>query len=228
MELEEILARIEARLKAVGISADRASKMAGKPDAIRNLRRAVKSGDRSGVSTATIAALAGPLQTTPAWLLEAIEGATVQVVGLAGAGTDGSVLFSGSDGELGEGPMPPGGNDKTVALEVRGTSMHGIAEEGWLIYYDDRRSPVESDMIGELCVLGLADGRVLIKKPFRSRDEGLFDLESTSAPTLRSQVVEWAALVTAIIPRRTARRIERSTPVSQIVRSRRADRSRKA
>ncbi len=69
MDLPKILARIERRLAAVELSADAASKLAGKPDAIRNLARAVKRDDRQGVSTATLNALAPVLKTTSIWLL---------------------------------------------------------------------------------------------------------------------------------------------------------------
>lgn len=74
MDLKQILARIERRLVVVGMSANRASLLAGKPDAIRNIRRTVKNDSKGGFNAATIAALAGPLQTTPAFLLDGIEG----------------------------------------------------------------------------------------------------------------------------------------------------------
>ncbi len=70
MHLEEILARIESQLRALNISADKACTQANRPDAIRNLRRAVKTGGtRKGVSTATLIALAPVLKVTPEWLL---------------------------------------------------------------------------------------------------------------------------------------------------------------
>lgn len=70
MELKAILARVDARLEAVGLSESKASKDAGKPDAIRNMRRAVEKDEgRQGVSTATLNALAPVLQTTAVWLL---------------------------------------------------------------------------------------------------------------------------------------------------------------
>jgi len=69
MKLAEILSRIEMRLKALGISANEASRRAGKSDAIRNLRRAVAKGEREGISTATLMALAPVLETTAPWLL---------------------------------------------------------------------------------------------------------------------------------------------------------------
>jgi hypothetical protein len=69
MSLADVLTRVEKRLKVMQLSADAASTKAGKPDAIRNLKRAIKEG-RRGVSSTTIAALAEVLQTSSAWLLE--------------------------------------------------------------------------------------------------------------------------------------------------------------
>ncbi len=69
MQLAEVLERIEARLKILNMTENAASQAAGKPDAIRNLRRGVKSGARKGVSTATLAALAPVLKTTADWLM---------------------------------------------------------------------------------------------------------------------------------------------------------------
>lgn len=131
----------------------------------------------------------------------------VPIVGLAGAGPDGSVIFASEQDNLGEAPMPPGGNPGTVAVEIRGDSMRGIGDNGWLFYFDDRREPVTEDLIGELCIVGLENGQTLVKKLYRGRGEGLFDLESTNAPTLRDQKIVWAALITAIIPARAARRV---------------------
>ena len=69
-----ILKRIERRLKVVDMSAAAASKAAGKPDAIRNLRCAVKGerGEGAGASLSTLYALAPVLRTTVAWLIEGI------------------------------------------------------------------------------------------------------------------------------------------------------------
>lgn len=141
----------------------------------------------------------------PLWLLHGVDTPqrfTVPIVGVAGAGPGGTVLFNNGDGELGEAPAIPGLSDMTVAVEVSGDSMRGTAENGWLIYFDKRYDPPGEAHLGELCVVGLVDGRVLIKWLHRGRAPGLFDLESTTAPTMRDVSVEWAAVVTAIIPRR--------------------------
>lgn len=69
-KLPEILARIDERLKALGLSDSAASKRAGKPDAIRNARRAVNSPNRQGITLATLEALAGALETDVSWLAD--------------------------------------------------------------------------------------------------------------------------------------------------------------
>ena len=92
MQLKDVLTRIESRLAHLGLSAHAASLMAKKPDAIRNLRRAVQNDDRRGVTTETLNALAPVLQTTAAWLLEGVGdtpmNSIVRVVGRIGAGAE--------------------------------------------------------------------------------------------------------------------------------------------
>lgn len=73
MRLAEILGRIVRRLDATGMSANKASKLAGKPGAIKNLKAAVKSGNRQGISTATLDALAPVLGTSSQWLLTGLD-----------------------------------------------------------------------------------------------------------------------------------------------------------
>lgn len=131
------------------------------------------------------------------------------IIGIAGAGPNGAVQFVDPQGPIGEAPTPPGASVKTVALEVRGDSMTGVANDGWLIYYDDRREPPGDEMIGELCVVAVKDGATLVKFLHRGSRRGRFNLESTGAPTMRDQAIAWAALVTAIIPKATARKLRR-------------------
>jgi len=129
----------------------------------------------------------------------------VPIVGYAGAGPDGTVLFAGGDTNFGDTDAPKGATMTTVALEVRGDSMTGIANDGWLIFYDDPAPPSPSHM-GEPCVCWLADGRVLVKTPYPGRGAGLFDLESVNAATMRDTPVEQMAIVTDIKTRRSAKR----------------------
>lgn len=140
----------------------------------------------------------------------------VEIVGLAGAGPDGSVLFASGDGNLGTIPAPVNSTDTTEALEVRGYSMLGIASDGWIITYDEKEDP-KSEMIGEPCVVWLASGRVLVKILAPGSAPGYFNLESTAAPTMRDQIVEAVALITNIIPRRAAEKYIRRHPEEEIV-----------
>lgn len=158
-------------------------------------------------------------KVSEAWLLTG-EGRPedermVPIVGLAGAGPDGTVLFSAGDGQLGEVPAPIDASPSMVALEVRGDSMRGTVNDGWLIFYDDPVAPSEEHM-GELCVCFLEDGRVLVKIPYPGRERGLFNLESSAAQTLRDVPVRGFALVTDIKTRKAARKYVRQNPERQI------------
>lgn len=175
--------------------------------------RAHENGER-GLRPDAATKYARAFKVSAGWLLTgelAMRGKDqVPIIGKVGASTEEAIIQSESDGELGTADMPPGGSHRTVALEVQGESQRGLAEDGWLIYYDDVRNPPTSDMFGELCVVGLADGRVLIKKLIPTNSLGVFHLESRSAPTLYDEIVEWAAIVTAIIPRPAARKLLRA------------------
>jgi len=139
----------------------------------------------------------------------------IPIVGKAGAGPDGSVLFAEADGNFGEVPAPEGSSSGAVALEVEGNSMRGMAEDGWLIFYEDQESPRE-DHMGEPCVCWLEDGRVLVKTPYPGRARGLFNLESVNAPLMRDVPVRYFAFVTDIKPRKAAQKFIRRNPKRDI------------
>lgn len=89
----------------------------------------------------------------------------------------------------------------TVAVEVRGGIMRGIADDGWLIFFDDLRQPPDKRLIDKLCVLLLDDGRILVRTLQPGRKKGRYDLESPTEATMRDCKVVWAAQVTWIKPR---------------------------
>lgn len=123
----------------------------------------------------------------------------VPLVGFVGLG--GEISYGEGQGPFGEAPVPPGGATKTtVAVMARGDSMAGQLEDGWTAYYDNRQEPPTEDILGKLCVVGLVDGRVLVKRLIKGRGPGLYDLYSASAPVLLDQAVLWAAKVTWIKP----------------------------
>ena len=108
-------------------------------------------------------------------------------------------FFAEGQGPLDDVPAPEGSTARTVAAEVHGVSL-GPIFDGWRVFFDDRREAVTADLVGRLCVVGLADGRVLVKRVLRARDEGRFDLHGQfGEPVLGAEVV-WAAPVTGLAP----------------------------
>ncbi|WP_091742957.1 XRE family transcriptional regulator [Phenylobacterium immobile] len=126
-------------------------------------------------------------------------GATVPLVGYVGAGAEAHFYASADDG-LGEVEAPPEATTDTRAAEIRGESL-GPLFEGWLVFYDDVRTPVTPDLIGQLCVVGLPNDKVLVKKLRLSRTPGLYHLLSNSEAPMLDQEVAWAAKVKTMRPR---------------------------
>jgi transcriptional regulator with XRE-family HTH domain len=122
----------------------------------------------------------------------------VAVVGYVGAGAV-AVLFSEGQGPFDYVEPPRQRAPSTVGLGVRGVSLGPAFDNGW-VFYDDVRSPVTEDLHGRLCVVGLTDGRVLVKilKPATG---GRFHLLSNTAePPLLDEEVQWAARVKEVRP----------------------------
>ncbi|MHC2108904.1 S24 family peptidase [Methylobacterium sp. CM6246] len=133
--------------------------------------------------------------------LEAPKDDTVPIVGDVGAGA--RIIFNGEpQGGYDRAPRPPGSSPDTVAARVRGDSMPGLAEDDWLIYYDDRVRGLPDDWIGQLCVVWVSEDEVYVKKVFRGRDGGPYLLVSTGGlPPIEVDVIEWSAKVAWIKPR---------------------------
>lgn len=86
MDMKTLVARIDERLSALGLSAAEASKRAtGSADTIRNWKRAAERGDnRTGATVRTLEPVAQVLQTNVAWLTGESSEASM-VAGLPGA-----------------------------------------------------------------------------------------------------------------------------------------------
>lgn len=123
----------------------------------------------------------------------------VRLVGYVGAGAA-AHFYAVDAGSLELVDAPPGSTKDTVAVEIRGTSL-GELFQHWLIYYDDVRSPITSDLIGKLCVVGLIDDRILVKQVRRAKTPGHFDLLSNTEEPMRDIEVLWAAKVKNMVPR---------------------------
>lgn len=203
MAAKQILNRIDRRLQIVGLTEHAASKQAGHPELIRNLRRAVRNGVDRGVKMAPFKALAKELRTTAEWLIDQVgpeeldaERQMIPVKGQVGAG---GVVIPNNDGDIGAIEAPPNSGSQTAAVEIVGESL-GRLFNGWYAIYDDSRDPPTEDLIGELCVLQTAEGLMYIKKLKKGRGKK-FTLESNYEAPITDVIVTWAAKVKTMVPR---------------------------
>jgi phage repressor protein C with HTH and peptisase S24 domain len=204
MDLQDVLSRIESRLETLGLSANRASDLAKKPDAIRNLKRAVMNGERRGVTTETLAALAPVLKTTAAWLLEGVgdgsSSAPIRVMGRIGAGAE---ILPEFEQIPPEGlfeielsfPLPP----ESVAFAVEGDSMWPRYDSGDVVICGKPESDAAA-IAGLEAAVRTSDGKRYLKTIRRGPKAGTFDLESHNAPPIRGVGIEWAARILMILP----------------------------
>ncbi len=142
----------------------------------------------------------GPVRPTP-------QPGMVKVIGRVGANPEGTVLFATGQEADDLAPIPPGGTENAVALQVSGHSMRGLADDGALIYFEAQQTPPTPDMLGHVVVVETDTDEVLVKRLLRGSTSGRFDLESLAGPTRHDARLRWAAHITAIIPPYQARRI---------------------
>ena len=112
-----------------------------------------------------------------------------------------------AEAELEQVATLPGLDDPDVlALRVRGNEVHPILRDGWLVFYRRPQGGIPPDCIGQVCVVRLADGRLLLRevRPHPSAatgggpgEEPRFDLHGWGGrnDVLANEAVEWAAPV---------------------------------
>lgn len=192
----------EAR-KAKKISQDRLAKLMRPPvtkNAVTNWEK-----NNNMPSSQNLRQLTSILERSYEWLTSEAEAMNfhtrkVPLVGYVGAG-DKAHYYNDGQGPYDEVDAPAGAGPTTVAVEVRGDSMRGYAENHWLLFYDDVRDPPTDDLLGRLCIVGLMDDRILVKKLMKGRGPGYFHLYSSNADPMLDEVVQWAARVVWIQPR---------------------------
>lgn len=169
---------------------ERGTRTIGQDDAERYAKRL----RASGVKITAKDILFGSDTTT-----EVQEKRPVPIVGYVGAGAE-AAYFANGQGPLEFVEGPEGTNETTVAVEIRGASL-GALFDRWLVLYDEVRRPITSDLVGQLCVVGLSDERVLVKKLARGQIKGRYTLLSNTEPPIYDQTIEWAAKVKHMMPK---------------------------
>lgn len=122
-----------------------------------------------------------------------------RIIGRVGAGAE-AHFYADAHEDYEEVPLPPNGNDDTVGLEINGDSVGPFFHQ-WLVFYDDVRSPVTADLMGQLCVVETLEGKVLVKKLMRGSGPGRYHLLSQTESPIEDAELVWAAKVTAMTPR---------------------------
>jgi len=158
--------------------------------------RAHENGTR-GLTRQNVRPYARVFKVSPEYLLYGTGERQLHIplVGYVGAGAE---VFAIDDHAEGGGlayvDPPPEASLDMVAVEVRGWSMYPAHWPGDVLYYREHAADVES-VIGDVCVVRLADGRVFVKVIEHGSQPGLHDLTSFNEPRLRDQRIEWAAPV---------------------------------
>jgi transcriptional regulator with XRE-family HTH domain len=191
-------ANLKAARTALGWSQD---KLAGEADTSKGYLSDLERGLRPMPPGRKLAQIAEALGVTTEQLVgpDGPRRTTVPLVGYVGAGAEAHFYGSGDEG-LGEVEAPEGSTDQTRAAEIRGESL-GPLFDSWLVFYDDVRTPVTPDLLGRLCIVGLPNDKVLVKKIQRSRTPGLYHLLSNNEAPMLDQEVVWAARVRSMTPR---------------------------
>ncbi len=120
------------------------------------------------------------------------------LVGYVSAGIA-DVIYGDGQGPYELVPGPPDANPRTVAVLARGASL-GPFFTDWYVYYDDVRTPPTNDLMGRLCVVGLGDGRVVIKVINAAAKAGLYHLIPQMGPPTLDVPVVWATPVKFMSP----------------------------
>lgn len=131
--------------------------------------------------------------------LDKPPGRMLRVKGYVGAGGE-AHYYAVAQGDLGEIRARPNDPPQAAAVEILGASL-GKFFDRWYAVYNDVRMPVTEDLIGKLCVVGLDDDRILIKKIERNGKN--FDLISNSEAEkpIRNVNIVWAAQVIDVRPK---------------------------
>ncbi|WP_206075937.1 phage repressor protein [Mesorhizobium sp. Z1-4] len=196
LDMTETLRLIDERVKALDTTDAAVSfEATGSKDTIRNWRRAVREGRKAGANTGKLQAIGKVLGIDLAFATRSV----VPLVGYVGAGAT-AHFYASADSPDEWVDAPDGATANTVAVQIRGDSLGALFDQ-WIVYYDEIRAPVTPDLIGRLCVVGLLDDQVLVKRIRRAKTPGFYHLESNTQETIFDVEIAWAARVKSMVPR---------------------------
>jgi hypothetical protein len=143
------------------------------------------------------------LGVTTEWLLTGYQPPprprlrTIHIHGFVGPG--GEVHIVDPAGEwLATAQVPELVTRKTVGLRILDDSL-GAAFVNWVLLYEDLRWRVWPALMGEVCAVGLLDGRILVGRLAPGAAPERYDLVTRAAEPVRDLEPRWAVPVKAVV-----------------------------
>lgn len=127
-----------------------------------------------------------------------IQGAYVtqaEVVGYVGIGGVITLIPSEPGQALELVDAPPGVGLECSAARIRGDYLYPFRDSWFVFWSPDGLPGVAEECIGELCVVKLRDGRLILANLSRGTRNGLYRLDAQNSAPIHDVAVEWAARV---------------------------------
>lgn len=117
-----------------------------------------------------------------------------RVVGTARCGDQGFYM----DLEGGGGFIEMESRTGSIAIRIKGHSMHPAIKEDWFVVIEPDKSPV----IGEYVLVKFLDGRKMVKELLQKKSDGylLLSVNSNERITANHEEIEGIEAITAIVP----------------------------
>jgi len=177
---------INALAKKSGLAENTIRKFVTTPGATMTHDTLKKLADGAGVPLQALVGLRGPQKAT--------------LVGKVGAGAVVQIFPGAVEQGIAEEIDIPIGMDldgPVEALEIEGDSMRPF-ESGWKVFYRPGNARHPSELLGQLCVVRLKDGTMLLKKLHRGYEPGRYNLVSWNADPIEDVEIEAAIKVDGI------------------------------
>lgn len=199
---ETILQRIDEAMQAQGFNDRSLALKAGVyQDAIRDLRR----GKTQMLRADRLQAIYAVLGLTDAQI------PMIPVIGVVGEGNRIYLLqemsLASSFAEPGEPPvycdlvrLPEDGHRDVMALRVAGDSMEPFLPSGSIVYYSRSSEDNFDACLNRLCVIGLKDQRIWLKKLKKGSVFGRYTLSGYNSRDMDDMEIAWCAPVLFIKP----------------------------
>ncbi|MBX9594311.1 MAG: helix-turn-helix domain-containing protein [Roseomonas sp.] len=184
-------ALVEEMLRATGLTPSELAQRAGL--AASTLTRFLNKPVKHTLSARTLDKLSRISGVAiPAIVAVSPRQSSVPVVGYVGAGER---IFSVDEGPCEVVDAPPGSDQETVAVIVRGSSMFPAFWDGDVLYYSRYSTFSREECLYNECIVKLVGGEVYVKRIMPGSAAGRYTLTSYNAPSIIDAEIEWAAPV---------------------------------